>query len=174
MVTQKYSINNLTYFHPTNHNAFITFPIIKAYSQFFEDITILQIDAHGDLYDELDGNPYSHACPFARIMEGSYAKRLVQVGVRTYNPHQRVQAEKFGVETIEMIDFDRVKQVVDKCLEKGLIGFWFLSTPTAFRLSPPLSITEDEIKIAGGIIINSIYRPTIFRPFNRNHDILTT
>jgi agmatinase len=93
----------------------ITFPIIKAYSQFFEDITILQIDAHGDLYDELDGNPYSHACPFARIMEGSYAKRLVQVGVRTYNPHQRVQAEKFGVETIEMIDFDKgVRPQFDK------------------------------------------------------------
>lgn len=57
---------------------------------------------------------------------------------------------------VEMDSFDRVKQVVDKCLELGLIGFWFLSTPTAFRLSPPLSITNNEIDLAGQIIIQAI------------------
>ena len=51
---------------------------------------------------------------------------------------------------------DKVAQVVSNCLEKGLIGFWFLSTPTAFRLSPPLSITEDELKEAGEIILECI------------------
>ena len=49
---------------------------------------------------------------------------------------------------------EKVAQVVTKCLEKGVIGFWFLSTPTAFRLSPPLSITEAEIKEAGEIILS--------------------
>jgi acetylornithine/succinyldiaminopimelate/putrescine aminotransferase len=57
---------------------------------------------------------------------------------------------------VEMESVAKVAQVVQKCLEKGLIGFWFLSTPTAFRLSPPLSITEDEIKLAGKIILESI------------------
>jgi acetylornithine/succinyldiaminopimelate/putrescine aminotransferase len=57
---------------------------------------------------------------------------------------------------IEMDSFETVKKVVDICLEKGLIGFWFLSTPTAFRLSPPLSITRDELKEAGEIILESI------------------
>ncbi len=57
---------------------------------------------------------------------------------------------------VEMGSFDRVKQVVDKCLELGLIGFWFLSTPTAFRLSPPLSITNNEIDLAGQIILQAI------------------
>ena len=57
---------------------------------------------------------------------------------------------------IEMKDFDRVKLVVDKCLEKGLIGFWFLSCPNAFRLSPPLSITVEEVKLAGKIILEAI------------------
>lgn len=51
---------------------------------------------------------------------------------------------------------DKVAQVVQQCLEKGVIGFWFLSTPTAFRLSPPLSITEEEIREAGQLIIDSI------------------
>ncbi len=57
---------------------------------------------------------------------------------------------------IEMADFDRVKKVVDCCLEKGLIGFWFLSCPNSFRLSPPLSITMEQIKEAGKTIIESI------------------
>lgn len=57
---------------------------------------------------------------------------------------------------IEMESRDKVQQVVEKCLDKGLIGFWFLSTPTAFRLSPPLSITEEEIRAAGKIILSCI------------------
>jgi arginase family enzyme len=65
----------------------------------------LHLDAHPDLYDELEGNRYSHACPFARIMEEDLVVRLVQVGIRTMNPHQRAQAERFGVEVIEMRDW---------------------------------------------------------------------
>ncbi len=85
----------------------ITFPMIQAYSQVYEDIHILQIDAHPDLYHEFEGDPYSHACPFARIMENGLAGRLVQVGIRTLNAHQRDQAHRFGVEIHEMKDFSR-------------------------------------------------------------------
>jgi agmatinase len=80
----------------------ITLPIIRAFSQHVPDLTILHFDAHPDLYDELEGNRHSHACPFARIMEAGAAKRLIQVGIRTMNAHQREQAKKFGVEVIEM------------------------------------------------------------------------
>jgi len=55
---------------------------------------------------------------------------------------------------IDLGNQDKVAQVVKKCLEKGVIGFWFLSTPTAFRLSPPLSITEKEIKEVGETILS--------------------
>ncbi len=57
---------------------------------------------------------------------------------------------------IEMKSNERVALVVEKCLEKGLIGFWFLSCPTAFRLSPPLSISYEEIEMAGKIILEAI------------------
>ncbi len=67
----------------------------------------MHIDAHTDLYHEYEGDPHSHACPFARIMEEKLATRLVQVGIRTLNPHQREQAEKFGVEVFEMKNFER-------------------------------------------------------------------
>lgn len=88
----------------------ISYPIIKAQYQFRGDFDILQIDAHGDLYDNFEGDKFSHACPFARIMENKLAKRLIQVGIRAINPHQRTQMERFEVETIEMIHFDNGKR----------------------------------------------------------------
>jgi len=83
----------------------ITYPVVKAFTRAYNNLNILHIDAHADLYDDFEGNPYSHASPFARIMEQGLAKRLVQVGIRTLNPHQREQAKRFGVECIEMKDW---------------------------------------------------------------------
>lgn len=68
-------------------------------------VTILHFDAHPDLYDDFEGNPRSHASPFARIMEAGLARRLVQVGIRTLNRHCREQAERFGVEIVPIADF---------------------------------------------------------------------
>lgn len=82
----------------------VTYPIMRAYAEHFTDINILHIDAHFDLYDSFKGNKLSNACPFARIMEEGLCKRLVQIGIRTLNAHQREQAAKFGVEMIEMQD----------------------------------------------------------------------
>ncbi len=56
----------------------------------------------------------------------------------------------------DMESFERVEKVVKRCLEKGLISFWFLSHPYSFRLSPPLNITEEEINKAADIILQSI------------------
>lgn len=80
----------------------ITLPIVRAFGQRIPDLTVIHFDAHPDLYDELEGNRLSHACPFARIMEEKAAKRLIQVGIRAMTPHQREQAKRFGVEVIEM------------------------------------------------------------------------
>jgi agmatinase len=89
----------------------ITYPIIRSYRKHFADLSILQLDAHPDLYDELDGNRLSHACPFARIMEEKLVQRLVQVGIRTLTGHQRRQADQFGVEIIEMHAIDKLDQL---------------------------------------------------------------
>ena len=82
----------------------ITYPIVKAVARAHPGLSILHFDAHPDLYDDFRGNPQSHASPFARIMEAKLAQRLVQVGIRTMNAHQRQQVERFGGEVIEMKD----------------------------------------------------------------------
>lgn len=84
----------------------ITFPIIKAYHKKYPVLDILHIDAHSDLYHDFEGDPYSHACPFARIMENGFAARLVQVGIRTLNTHQAEQAQKYDVEIHQMKNLD--------------------------------------------------------------------
>jgi agmatinase len=82
----------------------VTYPLIRGYAGAGLKPTILHFDAHPDLYDEYDGKRYSNASPFARIMEENLAIRLVQVGIRTMNPHQRRQVKRFGVEVIEARD----------------------------------------------------------------------
>jgi arginase len=109
----------------------ITYPVLRAFHD-RPVATILHIDAHGDLYDEFPAFPptrlhgasarqavpdgasarlrqvpgqrdrFSHACPFARIMEDGLTRRLVQIGIRTATPHLKHQAERFGVEVYGM------------------------------------------------------------------------
>jgi acetylornithine/succinyldiaminopimelate/putrescine aminotransferase len=57
------------------------------------------------------------------------------------------------------LDFDSsetVQKIVDESLNNGVICFWFLSCPASFRIAPPLSITEMEIREACSIILNAI------------------
>ena len=85
----------------------VTYPVVSGLESVHGAINILHFDAHPDLYNDFGGDRLSHASPFARIMEEGLAKRLVQVGIRTLNTHCREQAQRFGVEMIEMRDFDR-------------------------------------------------------------------
>jgi arginase len=83
----------------------VTYPAVRAVAARHGRLAVLQVDAHPDLYDEFEGDRYSHACPFARIMDERLAERLVQVGVRTMTRHQREQADRFGVEVVTMRDW---------------------------------------------------------------------
>ena len=112
-ITDYFDIQKVTESHLESGSSFIslggdhsiTYPVIRAISKIHHSFDILHIDAHADLYDEFQGDRYSHACPFARIMEEKLAGRLVQVGIRTLSTHHREQAERFGVEVHEMKDF---------------------------------------------------------------------
>lgn len=83
----------------------VTFPVVDAMAHVHEGLSILHLDAHPDLYETYAGNRFSHACPFARILETGRVRRLIQVGIRGMNDLQRRQVEKYGVTCIEMKDF---------------------------------------------------------------------
>ncbi|RHY60039.1 hypothetical protein DYB38_013259 [Aphanomyces astaci] len=88
----------------------ITYPLVKGVRRALcargeTRLNILHLDAHSDLYeyDILNqNNRYSHASPFARILEEGLCSRLVQVGVRTHTQHTRAQAAAYAVETHDM------------------------------------------------------------------------
>jgi agmatinase len=80
----------------------ISYPVIRSLALVHGPLSILHVDAHPDLYDVFDGDRYSHACPFARVLEEGHARSLTQVGIRAGNAEQRAQANRFGVEAIDM------------------------------------------------------------------------
>ncbi len=89
----------------------ITYPVLKSFRKQFGRLEIIHLDAHPDLYHSYEGNRFSNACPFARIMEEKLASRLVQIGIRTLNPHQKKQAERFGVEIITIAHIEKAAKL---------------------------------------------------------------
>ena len=58
----------------------ITSGIVKAFREKFNDLSVLQIDAHADLREDYEGTRYSHACTMKRTIE---ICPIVQVGIRS-------------------------------------------------------------------------------------------
>jgi agmatinase len=89
----------------------ITYPVLRAFKG-YEGLSVVHLDAHGDIYDSFEGDRYSHACPFARVMEEQLAARLIQIGLRTLTPHQRKQSARFGTQIFGADDWRAAIPVV--------------------------------------------------------------
>ena len=57
---------------------------------------------------------------------------------------------------VEFDSFEINKRIIDACIERGLLTDWYLFAPESMRIAPPLSITEEEIERACGIIVECI------------------
>lgn len=76
----------------------VTIALIRAHAEVHGPLTVVYVDAHPDLYEDYDNDRESHACVCARILEAGWVDRLIQIGVRTLNEHQRTQAKRLKVE----------------------------------------------------------------------------
>jgi agmatinase len=72
----------------------ISYAAIQAYSEHFESLSILQLDAHADLQDQYEGNPWSHACVMARVLELRSIHQVVSVGVRSLSSEEKENLKK--------------------------------------------------------------------------------
>ncbi len=72
----------------------ISIGLIKAHYEHFEDLTIVQIDAHADLRPNYDGTDYNHACA---VYDASKNCNLIQVGIRSMDITEK-----------EHMDYDKV------------------------------------------------------------------
>ncbi|KAJ0682509.1 putative arginase [Helianthus annuus] len=104
----------------------ISFPVVRAVSEKLGGpVDILHLDAHPDIYESYEGSIYSHASLFARIMEGGYARRLLQVGIRSINQEGRDQAKRFGVEQYEMREYEKYRDYLQNLkLGEGVKGVY--------------------------------------------------
>ncbi|XP_023548510.1 arginase 1, mitochondrial [Cucurbita pepo subsp. pepo] len=104
----------------------ISYPVIRAVSEKLGgQVDILHLDAHPDNYNAYEGNYFSHASSFARIMEGGYARRLLQVGIRSISQEGREQCKRFGVELYEMRNFSRDREYLENLkLGEGVKGVY--------------------------------------------------
>jgi agmatinase len=72
-----------------NHT--VSIGAVKAFSEYFENLTILQLDAHADLRQVYEGSELNHACVMARARE--YAP-IVQVGIRSMSAEELPYVDK--------------------------------------------------------------------------------
>ena len=57
---------------------------------------------------------------------------------------------------VELDSSERVNRVIDACLRQGVLIFFFLSTPHAFRIAPPLNIDDADVEEALEVLIKCI------------------
>jgi agmatinase len=78
----------LTYFGGEHS---ISIGVIKALYEKYQDITIVQLDAHADLRESYLGTPYNHACA---LHDASKNTNLIQVGIRSMDESERAFLNK--------------------------------------------------------------------------------
>ncbi len=85
-----------------------TVPIgaFKAFSEIYDDLTILQLDAHGDLRQEYEGSKFNHACAMARAKE---LAPVVQIGIRS-----------MSVDELPYVENDRIFYAYQLHIDKNL------------------------------------------------------
>ncbi|NLA50314.1 MAG: agmatinase [Bacteroidales bacterium] len=71
-----------------NHT--VSIGAVKAFAGHYQDLTVLQLDAHTDLRQVYNGSPYNHACAMARIRE---SVPVVQVGIRSMSAEELPHAD---------------------------------------------------------------------------------
>jgi acetylornithine/succinyldiaminopimelate/putrescine aminotransferase len=105
------------------------------------------------------GNPVSCAASLAFLNTLEGEKILDEVeekgeALMKYLDHPGiVEVRRKGLMfAIQFESREIVAKIVSECLEKGLVCFWFLSCPEAFRIAPPLNISEEDLKKGGQII----------------------
>jgi agmatinase len=75
----------------------VSLPLLRAAATRHGPLHVLHVDAHPDLYPELEGRRYSNASPFARAFEEGLLGSLTQLGIRADSPPQREMARRWNV-----------------------------------------------------------------------------
>lgn len=101
-----------------NHT--VSIGAFRAFSECFDNLSILQLDAHSDLRQEYEGSEFNHACTMARARE---LAPIVQVGIRSMSAGEMPYAEKDRIFYAHELYYDKTLYVraIDKLTENVYI-----------------------------------------------------
>ncbi|MFW9924988.1 MAG: agmatinase [Candidatus Thorarchaeota archaeon] len=92
---------------------------------------LLYLDAHPDLYEQYDGNKYSHACVVSRIIQEANIdpKTILEIGIRAHTPEQLSSAHRQGIKIISSKGLHehgpkKVAEIVKNEFSKSLDGIY--------------------------------------------------
>ena len=107
----------------------------------FSQLTLVQIDAHADLREELNGEPFSHACAASRAMDFGL-KHLYQVGIRAFSKHeyQRIQSD------------DDITTFFASDIHKSSNSSWRNWIETLTSIEGPVHLTIDIDGLDGSLV----------------------
>ena len=94
-----------------NHS--VSIGAIKAFSEYFDNFSVLQLDAHSDMRQEYEGSEFNHACVMARARE--YAS-IVQVGIRSMSAEEVPYVERERIFFSHELYYD--KSLYGKAIDK--------------------------------------------------------
>ena len=102
---------------------------IKAHIDYYNDITILQFDAHSDLRSSYQKDAWNHACTMARVLD--FYNNIVQVGIRSQSKSEKEKASRLGLPIFyanaihkqERKGWDWISEIIHALSEKVYITF---------------------------------------------------
>jgi agmatinase len=71
---------------------------VQAHCEAYDDVTVLQLDAHSDLREEYEGSRWNHACAMARVLD--FHPRIVQAGIRSQALEERERAKALRIPVV--------------------------------------------------------------------------
>ncbi len=109
------------------------------------------------------GHPVSCAACFATIEIIEQENLLKEVEKKEHlfkklliHPKIKNIRSKGLMMAVEFENFEILKPIIDKAIEKGILTDWFLYCDNSMRIAPPLIINEKQIKEACGVILSCI------------------
>lgn len=90
-----------------------------------------------------------------KLVESVFEKEQL---FRSLLQHPKVEAIRSRglMMTLVFDSFETNKKIIDACIANGVITDWFLFAANCLRIAPPLTITDEEIKKACGVIVSCI------------------
>lgn len=133
---------------------------------FIASFELMKLLSHNPMLGHITtfgGNPISCASALATINIIAEEGLLMQIEpkgqlIEEQLQHTQVKAirRKGLMLAVELESEEKVNKLIEYCIANGVIVYWFLSTRNSFRISPPLTITEEEIKEACNIILQGL------------------